>query len=38
MKWLAENCHPHCKALVDQNTVELTKGVATNGTDEFLKD
>jgi hypothetical protein len=38
IKWLNENCHPHCTAHVDQNTVELTEGIATNRTDEFLRD
>lgn len=36
--WMNENCHPHCAARVDQNTIELTEGVATNRTDEFLRD
>ncbi len=30
--WMNENCHPHCAARVDQNTIELTEGVATNRT------
>lgn len=38
IKWLNENCHPHCAARVDQNTIELTEGIASNRTDEFLKD
>lgn len=38
IKWLNENCNPHCTAHVDQNTIELTEGVATNRTDEFLRD
>jgi hypothetical protein len=37
IKWMNENCHPHCKAIVDQNTIELTEGIATNRTDEFLR-
>lgn len=37
IKWLNENCHPHCAAHVDQNTIELTEGIATNRTDEFLR-
>jgi hypothetical protein len=38
MKWLNQNCHPHCTAHVDQDTVELTEAVAKNRTDEFLRD
>ena len=38
VRWLNENCHPHCAARVDQNTVELTEGVASLRTDEFLRD
>ena len=36
--WMNENCHPHCEMVVDCNTIKLTEGIATNGTDEFLKD
>lgn len=38
IKWMNENCHPHCQAHVDQGVVELLEGIATNGTAEFLKD
>jgi len=38
IKWMNENCHPHCTAHVDQMQIELTEGIATNKTDEFLKD
>lgn len=38
MKWIAENCHPHCEATVDCNSVTLTEGIATERTNEFLKD
>lgn len=38
IKWLNENCHPHCKAVATQRTVELFEGLATNLADEFLKD
>lgn len=37
MQWMNENCHPHCSARVDKNTVELVEGIATGRTDEFLK-
>ena len=38
MKWLSENCHPHCTALVDNVRVELAEVIAANTTGEFLKD
>ena len=38
IKWLNENCHPHCKAIVDGVVVELVEGVATQRTEEYLKD
>jgi hypothetical protein len=38
IKWMNENCHPHCTAIVDQQKVELLEGIATNRTDEFLVD
>ena len=38
IKWINENGHPHIKAIVDCTTVEIVEGVATNKTEEFLKD
>jgi hypothetical protein len=38
MKWLSDNCHPHCTAHVQQNMVELVESVALEITDEFIKD
>lgn len=36
IKWIAENCHPHCTATVDCATVDLAECVANEATDEFL--
>jgi len=36
--WMNENCHPHCEARVDQNIIILSEGIATNRTDEFMRD
>ena len=38
IRWLNENCHPHCTAEVTWNTVILVEGIATARTDEFLRD
>jgi len=38
MKWLSDNCHPHCAATVEAGSVELTEGIAREITDEFIKD
>lgn len=38
IKWMNENCHPHCTAIVDQTRIELMEGVASNKIEEFLKD
>lgn len=38
IKWLNENCHPHCKAVVTNRTIELMEGIAANLTDEYLRD
>lgn len=38
IKWMNENCHPHCTATVDQTRVELLEGVAMDKTGEFLVD
>ena len=28
IKWLNENCHPHCEIIVDQVSAELVESVA----------
>jgi hypothetical protein len=38
IKWLNENCHPHCEAHVSQTTVELNEVIASNITNEYLRD
>ena len=38
IKWLNENCHPHCKVIVEPVNIELVEGIAAHGTEEFLKD
>jgi hypothetical protein len=39
MKWMDENLgHPHYRDIVDTVAVELVEGVATNRTEEFLRD
>lgn len=37
MKWLSDNCHPHCEATVEADSVELKEGVAREITDQFIK-
>lgn len=37
IKWMNENCHLHCAATVDQNTVVLTEGITVMRTDEYLR-
>jgi hypothetical protein len=38
MKYMAENCHPHTKAIVESNVAELLEGVKSLNTDEYLVD
>lgn len=38
IKYLAENHHPHIKAIVTSTEVEILEGLAINGTEEFLVD
>lgn len=38
IKWLNDNCHPHCTAIVECGSAELVEGVARIPTDEFIKD
>lgn len=38
IKFLAENCHPHTKLIIENNSAELVEGVVAFTTDEFLKD
>lgn len=38
IKWMNENCHPHCTVIVDSVGAELVEGIATVKTFEYLKD
>lgn len=38
MEWLADNCHPHCTAFVEQGSVEVMEGIAREISDKFIKD
>lgn len=38
MKYLAENHHPHCTAIVSSAYAELMEGIESHSTDEFLND
>lgn len=38
IKWLNENCHPHCQVRVDCDSAELSEGIATAKTTEFVQD
>ncbi len=37
IRWLNDNCHPHCEATVDLASVTLNEGIAYHTTNEFLK-
>ncbi len=38
LKWLNDNCHPHCRIIIDPDTVELVESAAVNKCSEFLRD
>ena len=38
MVWLANNCHPHVKAIVDSELVEVMEGLATERRVAFYDD
>ena len=38
IKWLNDNCHPHCTAIVGPGDVELLESVGRQTTEEFIKD
>ena len=38
MKWLAENCHPHTRVIVDSGCAELLEGCKLHSTDRFIPD
>lgn len=38
IKWLAENCHPHMRIIIESNVAELLEGQKTLVTDEYLVD
>ena len=38
MKWMADNLHPHAKAIVESGTAELCEGVQAHKTGKFFRD
>lgn len=38
IKWMSDNCHPHCDAKVASVDVQLNEGIANRRTYEFIKD
>lgn len=38
MKWLSDNCHPHCSVIVENDRAELVEGIANVQTNEFIKE
>lgn len=37
IKWLNENCHPHCEARVGCVTVDLAESISIQHNTEFVK-
>lgn len=37
MKWMSENCHPHCMALIESHRAELMESTCAEVTNEFIK-
>ena len=37
IKWLNDNCHPHCSIQLDQSGYELYEGVCSDSTLEYIK-
>lgn len=38
IKWLNENCHPHTHIFIDQTTAEISEGVMSFTSVEYVKD
>lgn len=38
LKWLNDNCHPHCRITVDSDTAELIESQAVEKCPDFLRD
>ena len=38
LKFMNDNCHPHCRVIVDSTQAELVEGVASVIDESFLKD
>lgn len=38
IKFLNDNCHPHVVVVVDSTRAELSEGICTFKTDDYLKD
>jgi hypothetical protein len=38
IKWLNDNCHPHCSIIITTTHAELVEGVNVLYTEEYIKD
>ncbi len=38
IKWLNDNVHPHCRAVVDWTSIELLESFGSHSTEAFLND
>jgi len=38
LKFLNDNCHPHCKIIISPTSSELVEGQVVLNTNKFLKD
>lgn len=38
LKWLNDNCHPHCKAIIETDRVTLEETVFSAPNNQFVKD
>lgn len=37
IEWMNNNCHPHTTVVITTTTAELSEGIATVYTEEFIK-
>ena len=38
IKFLNDNCHPHCKIIITTDSAELVEGIMCNFNDNFIKE
>lgn len=38
LEWINDNCHPHCKIIIEPARIEVWEGIVSIPNEEYIKD